>query len=82
MNNKLKVALLVVLVACFSGISSAHSGRRDSNGGNLERGTSVYHCHTDDCVLPVVPGDGEDVVDPPDGPPAPAITIAGFVGHD
>lgn len=67
-------SVLVVNIAC------AHGGGRDSNGGHVDRSTGIYHCHTDDCVLPTVPTTEEDVADPPDGVDDDPITVAGSWG--
>ena len=71
--------LLFSLVALAVSTVFAHNGRRDGNGGHLERATGIYHCHEPRCVLPPDP-DEEDVDDPPDGDDAEPITVAGSWG--
>ena len=37
----------------FTPSAIGHSGAKDENGGHLDRSTRTYHCHTQDCLLPL-----------------------------
>ena len=45
----MKKLLRLLLSHSFIGLTYAHSGRTDSNGGHWNRSTDTYHCHSGPC---------------------------------
>ena len=43
------LAGLLLSLSCL-----AHPGGTDANGGHVNRDTNIYHCHSEECVLPDV----------------------------
>lgn len=43
---------VVALLYLISTVSTAHSGRKDNNGGHVDQATHTYHCHDVECVVP------------------------------
>lgn len=72
--------ILIVILLLITTNAHSHGGGRDSNGGHVDRSTGVYHCHTDDCVSPVLTKNEEDVEDTPDGEDADPVNVAGSWG--
>lgn len=54
--------LLLVLGAGSGGFALAHGGSLDANGGHFDTSTGEYHCHRDDCVLPIGVGEPENEI--------------------
>ncbi|QYJ99749.1 endonuclease/exonuclease/phosphatase family protein [Shewanella psychrotolerans] len=44
---------LALAFTVFTPSAIGHSGAKDENGGHLDRSTRTYHCHTQDCLLPL-----------------------------
>ncbi|QYK03143.1 hypothetical protein [Shewanella psychrotolerans] len=55
LNKSAKLLRLAAAMSFVALIPSAigHGGAKDDNGGHLDRSTRIYHCHTDDCLLPI-----------------------------
>ena len=54
-----KLFLLLLLSLTFIGLTYAHSGNTDSNGGHWNHLTITYHCHTCDSDS----GDEDSIID-------------------
>lgn len=42
----------ITLLFLVSTVCAAHPGRKDINGGHVDRATHTYHCHDVECVVP------------------------------
>jgi len=54
--KSMEILRKVIFIAAFNlmpAISLAHTGNLDSNGGHVNINTGEYHCHEDNCKLPV-----------------------------
>jgi hypothetical protein len=49
----MRIALPISFVVLIPSVIR-HGGAKDDNGGQLDRFTHINHCHTDDCLLPIL----------------------------
>jgi hypothetical protein len=47
----MKTLFLLFVFISASSYSLGHSGGLDTNGGHIDRGTGLYHCHSDECSV-------------------------------